>query len=355
MRIQSFEFMDLPQTPKFLRDSVVESLGNAMRWSGVCKTAAPVFKEFQEGLETNRILDMCSGSGEPATVMLDALKEHSDNLPHFYISDLFPVVHRMSEAAAKFPDHIEPINTPLDASNVPDLYPHSGPRMREGGNQHLRDWRVLVEELARIVEGASLDCLQVASVAGREADALLAQELSAALGMTPDFYYSPAADAGLTNCYAEPERLGVDRWLAMVDAWHRAGGAAIVVDCGSALTIDLVDRAGQHRGGYIVPGLRMLESSLLSRTASVRFQEAQSWSSLDPGNSTVACVHNGTMRMTVAFITETVVALQNLVQDTCPVFVTGGDAMDVMAWLPDGFCHLPDMVLDGLERVTAGQ
>ena len=230
-----------------------------------------------------------------------------------------------------------------------------GEERREGGNQHLRDWEQLSSQLTRVVGDAELESLHVASVAGLEADAVLAAELSATLGMPPNFYYSPAADGGITNCYAEPARLGVDRWLAMVDAWHRTEGAAIVVDCGSALTIDLVDSTGQHRGGYIVPGLRMLESGLLAKTASVRFHEAQAWTSLAPGESTVACVHNGTMRMTVAFITETVVALQNLVQDTCPVFVTGGDAMDVMAWLPDGFCHLPDMVLDGLERVTAGQ
>lgn len=126
MRIQAFEFMDLPQTPRFLRDSVVESLGNAMRWSGVFKTAAPVFREFLDSLDSDRVLDLCSGSGEPAAVMLDALKDGGDALPHFYISDLFPVVHQMAEAAAQFPDNIEPINTPLDATNVPDIYPHSG-------------------------------------------------------------------------------------------------------------------------------------------------------------------------------------------------------------------------------------
>lgn len=125
MRIQSFEFMDLPLTPRILRDSVVESLGNAMRWSGVCKTAAPVFNEFCENLESDKLLDMCSGSGEPAAVLLDALKGRGDPLPHFYISDLFPVVHQMTEVANKHPGHIDVIETPLDASNVPDVHTHS--------------------------------------------------------------------------------------------------------------------------------------------------------------------------------------------------------------------------------------
>lgn len=126
MRIQAFEFMDLPQTPRFLRDSVVESLGNAMRWSGACKTAAPVFKEFCQSLDTDVLLDLCSGSGEPAAVLLDALKDRGDPMPQFYISDLFPVAERMKEVAAKHPDHIEVIEAPLDASNVPEGYAHSG-------------------------------------------------------------------------------------------------------------------------------------------------------------------------------------------------------------------------------------
>ncbi|MDX1692338.1 MAG: hypothetical protein R3208_01160 [Ketobacteraceae bacterium] len=126
MRFQLFEFMDLPRTPRVLRDSVVESLGNAMRWSGVCKTAAPVFKEFCERLESRKLLDMCSGSGEPAAVLLDALKERGDPLPQFYISDLFPVSHQMAEVADKYPGNIEVIDTPLDASDVPDSHPHSG-------------------------------------------------------------------------------------------------------------------------------------------------------------------------------------------------------------------------------------
>jgi hypothetical protein len=84
-----------------------------------------VFNEFCKNLESRKLLDMCSGSGEPAAVLLDALKEHGDPLPHFYISDLFPVVHQMAEVAGKHPGHIEVIDKPLDATNVPDAYAHS--------------------------------------------------------------------------------------------------------------------------------------------------------------------------------------------------------------------------------------
>lgn len=126
MRVQAFEFMDLPQTPRFLRDSVVESLGNAMRWSGVCKTAVPAFREFLGNLDSDQVLDLCSGSGEPAAVLLDALQDSGEALPRFLISDLFPVVHQMQQVVQKFPGHIQAVETPLDASDVPGHYAHSG-------------------------------------------------------------------------------------------------------------------------------------------------------------------------------------------------------------------------------------
>ncbi len=126
MRIHAFEFMDLPGTPRILRDSVVEALGHAMRWSGVCRTAAPVFQEFCACLESDTVLDLCSGSGEPAAVLLEALEENGESMPRFLISDLFPVLGPMERVAAKFPGHIEAIHTPLDATQVPGNIPHGG-------------------------------------------------------------------------------------------------------------------------------------------------------------------------------------------------------------------------------------
>jgi hypothetical protein len=125
MRIQAFEFMDLPQTPRFLRDSIVESLGNSLRWSGVYKNAAAVFAEFCANLQSNTLLDLCSGSGEPIAILLDALNKQGEKLPCFLISDLFPVIHEMEKVIEQFPENVRAINTPLDASNVPDSYPHS--------------------------------------------------------------------------------------------------------------------------------------------------------------------------------------------------------------------------------------
>lgn len=227
---------------------------------------------------------------------------------------------------------------------------HNGADRVQGGGSHGRDWMAMATALAREVTAAPGQ-IWVASVAGGEADGALASALEAVFAVAPSFYYSRADHLGIRNCYREPGRLGVDRWLAMLEGWHQVG-ANIVVDCGSALTLDAVDGAGTHLGGYIVPGLTMLEGSLLDSTGSVRFESPRQWLSTEPGNSTLDCVHNGVIRMTVAFVTDAVVALREAVQDTCTVFLTGGDAERVGRWLDFPVEVAPDLVLDGLERVA---
>lgn len=226
-------------------------------------------------------------------------------------------------------------------------YRHDGMAM-QGGGVHCRDW---AEQTATLSDAlpAVPDRIIIGSVAGREADALLRKEVVAVLKREPEFYYSPPSWSGLVNSYNEPGRLGVDRWLAVVEAWHRSG-AAIIIDCGSAITLDVVGRDGRHGGGYIVPGMKMLEQSLIGGTGSIHTNSAEK-RALVPGVSTSECVHNGILLMCVAFVTDAVVALQNTLQDTCPIYMTGGDASALQPFLTAQVDVVPDMVLDGLERV----
>ena len=170
----------------------------------------------------------------------------------------------------------------------------------QGGCRHGRDWAPVVELLLAGAPAQRLVSVWVASVAGREADAEVTRLLLAATGVQARFYYSRAEHHGVTNCYPEPVRLGVDRWVAMIEGFRRFG-PCIIVDCGSALTIDAVDAHGHFMGGYIVPGLGMLRGALLRDTADVHIEPGAS--SLGLGKSTGQCVHNGLLRMSVAFVT----------------------------------------------------
>src|SRR3546814_17254315 len=79
----------------------------------------------------------------------------------------------------------------------------------------------------------------------------------------PNFARSSAGWHGLRNAYREPERLGVDRWLAMIAAWHTHRGAACIANAGTALTVDVIDAQGQHLGGIIAAGRAEQQSAIL--------------------------------------------------------------------------------------------
>lgn len=145
---------------------------------------------------------------------------------------------------------------------------------------------------------ALLDCdpapeqIWVASVAAPAAEAALSERLRQRWQVSPWFARSMTLAGGLRNSYANPSRLGVDRWLAMLAGWERAQGAVCVVDAGSALTIDLVAADGEHEGGYIIPGMALMERALLLDTDRVRFAEDADYR-LTPGRSTAEAVRHG--------------------------------------------------------------
>ncbi len=125
MRIQSFEFMDIPQVPRFMRESIIESVGAAQRWSGIFKNVASAFAEFCSNLDSKTILSLCSGSGETVAILLEELNKKGKEAPNFLISDIFPIKREMEKIVDRFPKKIQAIYTPIDATNVPNKYQHS--------------------------------------------------------------------------------------------------------------------------------------------------------------------------------------------------------------------------------------
>jgi type III pantothenate kinase len=90
--------------------------------------------------------------------------------------------------------------------------------------------------------------------------------------VAPQWVVSSAEEAGLTNGYDHPTRLGADRWVAMIGAWHRglAQGPArpmVVVMVGTAVTVEAIDASGKFLGGIILPGHGIMLRALESGTA----------------------------------------------------------------------------------------
>lgn len=110
------------------------------------------------------------------------------------------------------------------------------------------------------------DEIRVANVAGAGVGSSLVARLRERFGLAPLLARSAAHGAGVRSGYVDPAQLGVDRWLAVCAAFARYRETLCVVDAGTATTIDLVNRHGEHQGGLILPGITLMESALLGRT-----------------------------------------------------------------------------------------
>ena len=76
-----------------------------------------------------------------------------------------------------------------------------------------------------------------------------------------------AEQCGVYNGYETPSQLGSDRWAALIAAWQRIKGACLVVNCGTATTVDALSERGEFLGGLILPGVELMQRSLLQNTA----------------------------------------------------------------------------------------
>lgn len=148
---------------------------------------------------------------------------------------------------------------------------------------------------------------------------------------------------GVRNAYPHPEKLGVDRWLAMLAAHRYYPGHCCVVDCGTAITADVVDAEGRHLGGLICPGLRSMKKALAADTVDLRFIPQQP-TSVELADNTVAAIDGGTLLAVVGLI-EAVLCRQNV---SCRLILCGGDAEAVAGHLQHAMVIDPELVLKGL-------
>ena len=103
--------------------------------------------------------------------------------------------------------------------------------------------------------------LLVVSVCNAEWNESLAAWALRHWGVSAEFLRPRGSGWGVRSAYA-PGQLGADRWAALVAARAMEAGPCCVCDCGTALTLDVLDDAGRHRGGLIVPGLAMMRTAL---------------------------------------------------------------------------------------------
>jgi type III pantothenate kinase len=197
----------------------------------------------------------------------------------------------------------------------------------------------------------NVDQILVSNVAG----ASFATRLAGVMGIhcDTDIHFARAAKAayGITNGYKQPRRLGVDRWVAMIGARAELRGAICVVDVGTAVTIDVLDKNGHHLGGQILPGLQLMTAALENKTSDVG---ATGRARKDPGmgmqlfaKSTSVATRNGSLSAVCGAVERAVKSMR--AEGFRPkIVLTGGDASRILKQLDGNILHRPHLVLQGL-------
>lgn len=146
----------------------------------------------------------------------------------------------------------------------------------------------------------------------------------------------------VVNAYQHAEKLGVDRWLSLIALRHYYPEINCIVDCGTAITIDCLDETGQHLGGLISPGIKLMKSSLYQGTEELGLIEKPY--SLGLADFTASAVYTGTIYAATGLIEK---AMEDLCQSKTLV-LTGGDAELIANKLKLEVIVEPDLVLNGL-------
>ncbi|WP_316367685.1 type III pantothenate kinase [Candidatus Thiodiazotropha sp. CDECU1] len=221
------------------------------------------------------------------------------------------------------------------------------------GNLH----QVESNKLTAAVEQAWLDmerpeAVYIASVRHENVHKTLLSWIRQQWQLTPIFAETRQQEHGVTNGYEQPDQLGVDRWLALLAARALSPLPQIVVDCGSATTIDAMDGDGRHVGGIILPGLRVFAQCLRQNTDIPPYAAGEIRDCF--ANDTASGIITGAVVAQCAAVEKLYQALQQREKGAIQCTVTGGDAGMLTHYLELPHQLVPCLVLNGL-LIQSGQ
>lgn len=214
--------------------------------------------------------------------------------------------------------------------------------------------------LTNLLDLSSLDitAVWVANVAGPQWANTLIDWTKECWGLMPIFVETSDYECGVKNGYKNPKQLGVDRWVAMIGAYHLEKAWLCVADCGTALTLDIISDMGVHQGGVIMPGVTTMRHALLRDTYALA-KLTNGVNQVDNGNLLAYDTHSGIALgslYAVAGGIECVIRKWERNGQAISLILTGGHAPAMVPFLSIPCRQIPDLVLQGLavmvERVA---
>lgn len=192
------------------------------------------------------------------------------------------------------------------------------------------------------------------AVAANVAGAGVADALSAAVGARGPvltFVAGCEAQCGVRSGYDRPSQMGADRWAAAIGAWAAEEGACVIVNAGTAVTVDALSGEGVLLGGFILPGVDLMRDALVARTAQlrdtqgvVRFFPANTADAITSGIAHALC---GAIERMAGFLARTAGA-----SPVC--IISGGAAGAIAPHLDIPVRVVEHLVLDGLLVIARG-
>ena len=191
----------------------------------------------------------------------------------------------------------------------------------------------------------------IASVADVETTAGLLEYIKTSWPLEPRLAVTEKERAGLRNAYIDVTTMGVDRWLAMLAAWVRYGRPVCIIDCGTAVTVDIILGDGRHIGGFILPGASLMSSTLVRETHGIQ-EHREMVPELEFGRSTAACVRNGFAFALSGLVERCARKIREEEGVELLFVVTGGGAELAFPVMPGQYFHKPHLVLEGLSLIS---
>ncbi|HYN12720.1 MAG TPA: type III pantothenate kinase [Burkholderiales bacterium] len=208
-------------------------------------------------------------------------------------------------------------------------------------SDHINPFSVTHEDPERIV---------ISNVAGEGAHQLLVNWTSI-FDAEPLWLRAEAERCGVKNCYERPELLGPDRWAALIAARVLHNGACLVVNAGTATTVDMLTADGSFLGGAILPGVELMRFVLHEHTGRLPIQEG---SYRDAPRNTVDAIESG-CRHAQAGAVERIFRVFRDMGATPLCIVAGGAGRTLVDQLSMPRRYVENLVLDGLARIAASE
>ena len=198
---------------------------------------------------------------------------------------------------------------------------------------------------ARVAHIPEVSEVWVSNVAGDEVAAHLAAACKSR-GWTMYLIGSKKLQCGVSNSYKVVERLGSDRWASLIAAWQMSKAPTLVVTCGTATTIDALSAQGEFMGGLILPGLALMQSSLIDATAKL-VHDAGRYAEF-PVN-TADAIWSGALQATCGAIQRQYALLNDA---NAKILLSGGAAQELQELLGIPAQTVRNLVLQGLGYIA---